>query len=105
MLETLIRALYSLALRLLTPVYLARLWWKGRKEPVYRKRIGERLGRYEQKPRRGRGGVVWVHAVSLGETRAAGPLIKALRAELPEMRLLLTCSTATGVPSATISNG
>ena len=54
MLETLIRALYSLALRLLTPVYLARLWWKGRKEPVYRKRIGERLGRYEQKPRRGR---------------------------------------------------
>ncbi len=97
MLETLIRALYSLALRLLTPVYLARLWWKGRKEPVYRKRIGERLGRYEQKPRRGRGGVVWVHAVSLGETRAAGPLIKALRAELPEMRLLLTCSTATGV--------
>ena len=97
MLETLIRGLYSLALRLLTPVYLARLWWKGRKEPVYRKRLGERMGRYEQKPRRGRGGVVWVHAVSLGETRAAGPLIKALRTELPEMRLLLTCSTATGV--------
>jgi 3-deoxy-D-manno-octulosonic-acid transferase len=97
MVETLIRGLYSLVLRLLTPAYLARLWWKGRKEPVYRKRIGERLGRYEQKPRRGRGGVVWVHAVSLGETRAAGPLIKALRTELPEMRLLLTCSTATGV--------
>jgi 3-deoxy-D-manno-octulosonic-acid transferase len=96
-LETLIRGLYSLVLRLLTPMYLARLWWKGRKEPVYRKRIGERLGRYEHKPRRGRGGVVWVHAVSLGETKAAGPLIKALRTELPEMRLLLTCSTATGV--------
>ena len=97
MLDALIRWLYSQTLRLLTPVYLARLWWKGRKEPVYRKRIGERLGRYAQKPRRGRGGVVWVHAVSLGETRAAGPLIKALREELPEMRLLLTCSTATGV--------
>ena len=97
MLETLIRGLYSLVLRLLTPAYLARLWWKGRQEPVYRKRIGERLGRYAFKPRRGRGGVVWVHAVSLGETRAAGPLIKALRTELPEMRLLLTCSTATGV--------
>jgi 3-deoxy-D-manno-octulosonic-acid transferase len=97
MLDTLIRGLYSLVLTLLTPVYLARLWWKGRKEPVYRKRIGERLGRYAYKPRRGRGGVVWVHAVSLGETRAAGPLIKALRTELPEMRLLLTCSTATGV--------
>ncbi len=97
MLDTLIRGLYSLVLRLLTPAYLARLWWKGRREPVYRKRLGERLGRYDYKPRRGRGGVVWVHAVSLGETRAAGPLIQALRTELPEMRLLLTCSTATGV--------
>jgi 3-deoxy-D-manno-octulosonic-acid transferase len=97
MIETLIRGLYSLVLRLLTPAYLARLWWKGRKEPVYRKRIGERLGYYAHKPRRGRGGVVWIHAVSLGETKAAGPLIKALRVELPEMRVLLTCSTATGV--------
>jgi 3-deoxy-D-manno-octulosonic-acid transferase len=97
MLEALLRGLYSLVLRLLIPVYLARLWWKGRKEPVYRKRLGERLGRYKLKPRRGRGGVVWVHAVSLGETRAAAPLVKALRSELPEMRLLLTCSTATGV--------
>jgi 3-deoxy-D-manno-octulosonic-acid transferase len=91
------RWLYSLALRLLTPVYLARLWWRGRAEPVYRKHIGERLGYYEEKPRRGKGGVVWVHAVSLGETRAAAPLIEALRREFPSMRLLLTCSTATGV--------
>jgi 3-deoxy-D-manno-octulosonic-acid transferase len=97
LIEALARWLYSQILRLLTPVYLARLWWKGRKEPVYRKHLGERLGRYEHKLRRGRGGVVWVHAVSLGETRAAGPLIQALRRELPEMRLLLTCSTATGV--------
>jgi 3-deoxy-D-manno-octulosonic-acid transferase len=97
MLDATVRWLYSQALRLLTPVYLARLWWKGRKEPVYRKRLGERLGRYDWKARRDRGGVVWVHAVSLGETRAAGPLIKALRRELPQMRLLLTCSTATGV--------
>ena len=91
------RWLYSVALWLLTPVYLARLWWRGRAEPAYRKRIRERLGRYAQKPRRGQGGVVWVHAVSLGETRAAAPLVQALRAELPQMRLLLTCSTATGV--------
>jgi 3-deoxy-D-manno-octulosonic-acid transferase len=97
MLDALLRWVYSQTLRLLTPAYLLRLWWKGRKEPVYRKRLGERLGRYALKPRRDRGGVVWVHAVSLGETRAAGPLIKALRRELPEMRLLLTCSTATGV--------
>jgi 3-deoxy-D-manno-octulosonic-acid transferase len=97
MLDAPLRAIYSLVLRLLTPAYLARLWWKGRKEPVYRKRLGERLGRYKLPPRRGRGGVVWVHAVSLGETNAAAPLVKALRSEMPEMRLLLTCSTATGV--------
>jgi 3-deoxy-D-manno-octulosonic-acid transferase len=97
MLSLLARWLYSFALWLLTPVYLARLWWRGRAEPAYRKRIRERLGRYAWKPRRGRGGVVWVHAVSLGETLAAAPLVQALRTELPQMRLLLTCSTATGV--------
>jgi len=93
----LIRWLYSQALRLLTPVYLARLWWRGRREPVYRKRLGERLGYYELPPRRGKGGVVWVHAVSYGENKAAAPLVEALRREIPNMRLLLTCSTATGV--------
>jgi 3-deoxy-D-manno-octulosonic-acid transferase len=97
MFEGLVRWLYSLVLRVLTPLYLARLWWKGRQEPVYRKRIGERLALYHLPPRRGRGGVVWVHAVSLGETRAAAPLVQALRKEVPDMRLLLTCSTATGV--------
>jgi 3-deoxy-D-manno-octulosonic-acid transferase len=91
------RWLYTLVLRLLTPAYLARLWWRGRSEPVYRKRIGERLGYYALPPRRGKGGVVWVHAVSFGETKAAAPLVDALRRELPGMRLLLTCSTATGV--------
>ena len=65
------RWLYSFALWLLTPVYLARLWWRGAAEPAYRKRLGERLGRYKLPPRRGQGGVVWVHAVSLGETLAA----------------------------------
>ena len=92
-----VRWLYSLALWLLTPVYLARLWWRGAAEPTYRKHLRERLGRYALPPRRGQGGVVWVHAVSLGETLAAAPLIRALRIELPQMRLLLTCSTATGV--------
>jgi 3-deoxy-D-manno-octulosonic-acid transferase len=97
MLSLLVRWLYSLALWLLTPVYLARLWRRGGAEPAYRKRLRERLGRYALPPRRGRGGVVWVHAVSLGETLAAAPLVRALRSELPQMRLLLTCSTATGV--------
>ena len=97
MLSLLCRWLYSLVLWLLTPVYLARLWWRGGAEPTYRKRLCERLGRYKLPPRRGKGGVVWIHAVSLGETLAAAPLVRALRIEMPQMRLLLTCSTATGV--------
>ncbi|HET9644829.1 MAG TPA: lipid IV(A) 3-deoxy-D-manno-octulosonic acid transferase [Burkholderiaceae bacterium] len=91
---TLPRLLYSALLQCLTPVYLLRVWWRGRKEPVYRLAMGERLGHYEgQAPRPG---LLWVHAVSLGETRAAAPLIKALRDARPGLRLLLTHGTATG---------
>jgi len=97
MASLLARWLYSFALWLLTPLYLARLWRRGGAEPAYRKRLGERLGYYKLPPRRGQGGVVWFHAVSLGETLAAAPLLAALRSELPQLRLLLTCSTATGV--------
>ncbi len=87
------RQAYSLMLKALTPAYLVKLWWRGRREPLYRHAVPERLGHY----RGGRtAGWVWVHAVSLGETRASGSLIAALRQELPGMRLLLTCGTATG---------
>ena len=91
--EAFARAAYSLLLRLLLPVYALRLWWRGRSEPLYRERIAERFGFY-----RGAAdaGWVWVHAVSLGETRAAAALIDALRSERPGMRLLLTHGTATG---------
>lgn len=87
------RDLYSDVLWLLKPVYLLRLWWRGRAEPLYRHAIGERLGNYKaaQQP-----GALWVHAVSLGETRAAAALIDALRKQRPQLRLLLTHSTATG---------
>lgn len=87
------RVAYSALLRLLKPVYLMRLWWRGRAEPLYRHAILERLGNYTGQRSEG---WVWVHAVSLGETRAASALIDALRERIPGMRLLLTHSTATG---------
>ena len=59
-------ALYSALLRLATPAYLARLWWRGRREPLYRHALLERLA--FTLPPMPRGGI-WVHAVSLGETR------------------------------------
>lgn len=96
------RQLYSTLLRLGTPAYLWRVWSRGRQEPSYRHFWPQRLGWHAGPAWRqdglegGRAPVVWLHAVSLGETRAATPLIQALRASLPGMRLLLTHTTATG---------
>ena len=94
--EGLARSAYTLLLRLATPLVLARLWWRGRpgqREPAYRQWWPERLGfsRVDVQP-----GRLWLHAVSLGETRAAAPLIESLRAQRPGLRLLLTHGTATG---------
>ena len=91
--QRLARCAYSLLLRLLVPAYLLRLWWRGRAEPLYRHAIAERLGAYQGERS---SGWVWVHAVSLGETRAAAALVDALRELRPGLRLLLTHSTATG---------
>ena len=85
-------AAYSFALRLLLPAILLRYWLRGGKEPGYRVAMRERLGFGPTiEP-----GSIWVHAVSLGETRASSALIDALRLRRPEMRLLLTHGTATG---------
>lgn len=89
------RTLYSILFALLLPVIIARLFWRARREPLYGTRIGERLGLYADRPA-GAGPLVWMHAVSLGEVRAAQPLIEALRRVRPDMRLLLTHMTATG---------
>ena len=87
------RAAYSLLLRLVLPLYLLRVRWRGRSEPLYATAIGERIGRYRDATPPG---ALWVHAVSLGETRAAAPLIAALRQARPGVRVLLTHGTATG---------
>jgi 3-deoxy-D-manno-octulosonic-acid transferase len=92
------RMVYSTMLRLMTPLLLARYWWRGRKEPGYRLHMRERLGYAEGHPETGR---LWIHAVSLGETRAAASLIEALRRQRPGVRLLLTHGTATGRDSGT----
>ena len=87
---------YSLLLRLATPLHFARLWWRGRpgrREPAYRQWWPERLGFGSATAEPGR---LWLHAVSLGETLAAAPLIDALRVQRPALRLLLTHGTATG---------
>ena len=88
------RPLYSILWWLALPLVLARLWWRGRKEPGYRAHLGERFGFYGARPAPRL--TIMVHAVSVGETRAAEPLIDALLARWPECRILLTHMTPTG---------
>jgi 3-deoxy-D-manno-octulosonic-acid transferase len=87
--------LYSLMWWLAMPLVLARLWWRGRQEAGYRRHWGERLGWYRRAPA-GAPRSIWVHAVSVGETRAAEPLIEALLAAYPACRIVLTHMTPTG---------
>src|SRR5207244_12226493 len=80
--------------RVALPFALLRLRWRGRKEPGYRAHIGERLGRYASTTITAP--VIWIHAVSVGETRAAQPLVAALAERFPDHRILLTHMTAAG---------
>ena len=88
-----VRALYSLVTRLAGPLLRRKLARRAVAEPGYAVAVDERFGRYSVPPDTGR---VWIHAVSLGETRAAAILLERLRAQLPGLRLLLTHGTATG---------
>ena len=85
------QTLYTALLALLTPLIVLRLWIKGRQLPAYRERIAERFGRVPEHPV-----AVWVHAVSVGESLAALPLIEALIARHGERKVWVTTTTPTG---------
>jgi 3-deoxy-D-manno-octulosonic-acid transferase len=84
---------YSCLLTLALPFVPLKLLWRGLKQPAYLSHWPERFGFYRQKiiaP------VIWLHCVSVGETRAAEPLIKALTIAYPQHDILLTHGTPTG---------
>jgi 3-deoxy-D-manno-octulosonic-acid transferase len=86
---------YGWLLRLAQPLLRRKLARRARSEPGYGQAVPERFGHYQQAAE-ARSELIWIHAVSLGETRAAAVLIQALRHHWPGMRLLLTHGTATG---------
>ncbi len=87
------RALYALAWALAAPLALARLAWRARRQRGYLAHLGERFGRYAPVAAAPR---IWIHAVSVGETRAAAPLVEALARRYPAHRILVTHMTPTG---------
>lgn len=90
---SLIRLLYSLLFHLAMPLVWMRLLWRSRRQPEYLRHVGERHGFYPPPPARP---LIWLHAVSVGETRAAEPLIDLLLQRHPEHHVLLTHMTPTG---------
>lgn len=88
---------YTLLLYVLLPRALWHLLWRARQQPAYLQHIPERFGYYRQTVEQP---LIWVHAVSVGETRAAEPLIRALQREYPQHRILLTHMTPTGRETA-----
>jgi 3-deoxy-D-manno-octulosonic-acid transferase len=101
---SLARALYSALTWVAQPLLLRKLRRRAVAEPGYGHAVDERFGRYARPidslippgSADPLGSFVWIHAVSLGETRAAAILLAQLRQQLPGMRLLLTHGTATG---------
>ena len=91
------RYIYSLLLYLALPFVPLKLLWRSIKQPAYRQHWGERFGFYHtkitnpiNKP------IVWLHCVSVGETRAAEPLVRALQQQYPQHQILLSHGTPTG---------
>jgi 3-deoxy-D-manno-octulosonic-acid transferase len=87
------RTLYSALFYLGLPLVAIRLWMRARKAPAYARRIGERFawGLPTMVP-----GGIWVHAVSVGESIAAAPMIRALLQRYPQLPITVTCMTPTG---------
>ncbi|MDV7400427.1 glycosyltransferase N-terminal domain-containing protein, partial [Arthrospira platensis SPKY1] len=86
--------LYGWLMWCLQPLLKRKLFRRGQKESGYLEHIEQRFGNYPGLP--ASSGWIWVHAVSLGETRAAAILLRELRRLQPDVRVLLTHGTATG---------
>jgi 3-deoxy-D-manno-octulosonic-acid transferase len=84
---------YNLLIHVLIPVAILHFLWRSRREPGYRRHLGERLALGAAPAYRPD---LWVHAVSLGEMRVAATLVRALAAGDPALRVLLTTGTPAG---------
>ena len=90
------RFIYSAVFYLLLPLVVLRMLWRSRRAPAYRHRLLERFGCFDSPPALAGGPVIWVHAVSVGETLAAAPLVEHLLQTYPGHTVAVTTTTPTG---------
>lgn len=89
-----LRVLYTVLYLHLLPIIVARLFWRSIKSPNYRRRIHERFAAVPK--RLGEKPLIWVHAVSVGESIAAVPMVKKLQQQYPDAEICITTTTPTG---------
>jgi 3-deoxy-D-manno-octulosonic-acid transferase len=87
------RFIYTAFFYLILPLVLLRLLWRATRAPAYRERIAERFGFFR---RPANTGGLWVHAVSVGESIAAAPLIQHFLTQNPDLPVVVTTMTPTG---------
>jgi len=91
------RLAYTLAVLAMLPWAVLHLLWRARRQPEYLRHWGERFAFFANADRHPfPRPTIWLHAVSVGETRAAQPLVAALREHFPGHRILFTHMTPTG---------
>ena len=90
------RFLYSLLISLLSPVFVLRLLVKSANEPGYRRYWWRRFAIGMPSRVRAGEGLIWVHAVSVGELLAVAPLVERILQEWPDKAVLITNTTPTG---------
>ena len=90
------RFIYSLLISLFSPIFVLRLMAKGVNEPGYRRQWWRRFALGMPSRVRSGDGLIWVHAVSVGELLAVAPLVQRMLQEWPDKAVLITNTTPTG---------